>query len=234
MDSARIAECRRYRSRGIGLCTLASESDFQALSATGHFRCFPVHQTVMHDNSEMPFSAILCEGIIKLTKPLADGREQIVGLLYPGDFIGRPFDHMSHVSVECTTDTKLFCIPNARLDELLQHRQDLNRKMMSLAYSRLDTTRSWLVCVSRKSARERVATFLQAMRAASAMDGNNEAEFEVPLTRLEIGEFLGLTLETVSRQFSALRRENIIETRGMRHVRILSPSLLRQATDLKL
>jgi CRP/FNR family transcriptional regulator len=86
----------------------------------------------------------------------------------------------------------------------------------------LDAAREWMLLLGRKTAREKIASFLSiiARRDASLKNSKNATElaFDLPLTREAMADYLGLTLETVSRQMSALKRDGVIELKGKRHI----------------
>jgi CRP/FNR family transcriptional regulator, anaerobic regulatory protein len=166
--------------------------------------------------------ANVVSGVVKLTQSLEDGREQIVGVLFPSDFFGRAFGSQNSVypcTVQATGEVNLCIFPAARFDQLLVKFPNLERKMLEQTQKELDTARDWLTMLGRKTAPERVATFLYHFATRSAEAGCKAGHaFEMPFTRADIADFTGLTYETVSRQISILRKQGIIVAESPRHI----------------
>ncbi len=161
-------------------------------------------------------------GVVKLTKTLSDGRQQIVGLQFAPDFLGRPFLPESTVNAEAATTVELCSFPRPVLERLMAEQPSLERRLLAQTLRELDQAREWMVALGRKTACERVASFLlmicRSINPVSA--GRLEAAFELPLTRTEIADFLGLALETISRQLGRLRKEGILSFESNRRVKI--------------
>ena len=166
--------------------------------------------------------ANVVSGVAKLTQCLEDGREQIVGVLFPSDFVNRVSDGPNSVypcTVQAAGEVNICIFPAARFTQVLARFPKLERKMLEQAQKELDTARDWLTMLGRKTASERVATFLYyfATRSAEISCKKGHA-FEMPFTRADIADFTGLTYETVSRQISILRKQGIIVSETPRHI----------------
>jgi CRP/FNR family transcriptional regulator len=164
--------------------------------------------------------ANILNGVVKLTKMMPDGRQQIVGLQFAPDFTGRPFSRESALSAEAATDTEICAIPKATLDRLVNKSPDLERRLYSQALIELDEARDWMLTLGRKTAREKVASFLYLIATHIEPDKAEVTHFELPLSRQDIGDFLGLTIETVSRQITKLRQEKVIHVDNNRSVAV--------------
>lgn len=176
--------------------------------------------------------ANILKGVVKLTKVMADGRQQIVGLRFAPDFVGHPFASESPVVAEAAMDSEICAMPKAMFDRMVASTPSLERHLHSKAQLELDEAREWMLMLGRKTAREKVASFLYRIAARCDDVGSSPLRFELPLTRRETGDFLGLTIETVSRQMTKLRQENLIEVDGNRHVVILDMQRLQNAAGL--
>ncbi|MEM6303450.1 MAG: Crp/Fnr family transcriptional regulator [Pseudomonadota bacterium] len=167
--------------------------------------------------------ANVVSGVAKLVRTARDGRTQIVGLLFPSDFLG--FNSKVHgddtelYSIEAATDLQLCTFPREKFVGLLSKHPELEHRMLQRTFDELQVAREWMVLLGRKTAKERVATFLLHVakrmknQSCTAQDG-----FNLPLNRSEIADHIGLTVETVSRQFSQMRKKGILEMKGVRHV----------------
>ena len=166
------------------------------------------------------FSNVL-SGVVKLTKTLPDGRQQIVGLQFAPDFLGRPFRVESSLSAEAATDVELCSFPRKALEAMMKDQPGLEHRLLEQTLRELDQARDWMVTLGRKTATEKIASFLLMIAhnidPAAGSDRRSVA-FDLPLSRAEIADFLGLTIETVSRQFTRLRGDGVIRMEGNRHV----------------
>jgi CRP/FNR family transcriptional regulator len=175
----------------------------------------------LHGQGERVHSyANVLRGVVKLTKMMPDGRQQIVGLQFAPDFIGRPFSAESALSAEAATDTEVCAVPKAALDRMVNDSPDLERRLYNQALLELDEARDWMLTLGRKTAREKVASFLHLIATHIDPERSEVLHFELPLTRQDIGDFLGLTIETVSRQMTKLRQEKVIHVENNRTVTV--------------
>lgn len=184
-------------------------------------------QTLMWEGDDSLLVANVIDGVLSLSTSTADGREQIVGVVYPSDFIGRPFGGTTQHSVTALSDAQLCLFTRSAFDEFARSHPQLEHKLLERTLSELDRARHWMLLLGRKSAGERVATFLlemsQRLADASCTPGAEATgSFELPLTRQQMADLLGLTIETVSRQMTRLRQAGIIDLPGRRAVVILS------------
>jgi CRP/FNR family transcriptional regulator len=144
----------------------------------------------------------------------------------PPDLLGRPFAVESRVSAEAASQVDLCVIPKPALEAMMKDNASLEHRVMMQALRELDEARDWMVTLGRKTAAEKVASFL--FMIASHIDPTDEqvaAKFDLPLSRSDIADFLGLTIETVSRQISKLKADGVIEIVNYRHVTV--PDLAR-------
>lgn len=167
-------------------------------------------------------------GEVKISKMLPDGRQQIVAVQKLPALLGRPFAPEHGVSVRALTTVDLYVLPRATLETFLDCNPAMLRELCIDLASQLDASRELLLAVGRKSARERVASFLDDLRVRHGSRGGDSLQLH--LTRAEIADFLSLTVETVSRHLTALKREGVIELPNVRKLVIRDPERLRAAT----
>ena len=160
--------------------------------------------------------ASLSSGVVKLIRTLPDGRQQIVGLQFAPCLIGNFGQLTANVTVEAVGDISYCRIPCAALDERRADNPKLEAHLMSQLLGELEAAREAMLALGRKTARERVAGFILQMRAVRPQSD----VVHLALTRTELADYLGLTLETVSRQFSALQRDGVITSTRQREIRI--------------
>jgi len=182
----------------------------------------------------MSFVASIVTGVAKLEKMSEDGRTQTLGLMLPSDFIGRPGRDFAVYDVTAVSDITLCCFARSQFETMLETTPHIATRMLSMALDELDAVRDWLFLLGRKTAREKVATFLLLVqRRSEAFDAEGKPTLDhitLPLARSEIADYLGLTIETVSRQMSALKADGLIEVVGKRGVNLLNLPQLRAET----
>lgn len=163
----------------------------------------------------------LLSGVVKLSKTLSDGRQQIVGLQFAPDFVGRPFSKESTITAQAATDVDLCSFSRGAVERMMAQQPDLEHRLLRQTLKELDQARDWMVTLGRKTASEKIASFLLmiATNLDPAADATRRsATFDLPLLRGDIADFLGLTIETVSRQLTRLRTTGIIRIENNRHV----------------
>ncbi len=163
------------------------------------------------------YSNIL-NGVVKLSMMMSDGRQQIVGLQFAPDFMGRPFVRESSLTAEAATDTEICSFPKHILERMVNGSSDMEHRLLEQTAKELDEARGWMLTLGRKSAKEKVASFLYLIASHIDPDSEAKSSFDLPLTRADIADYLGLTIETVSRQMTKLRKEGIIRIENNRHV----------------
>src|SRR5262245_19810380 len=150
-------------------------------------------------------------GAEALYKVLADGRRQIVGFAYPGDLIGLGAQGEHVMNAQAIKPTRLRCLPFATLRHSASKDPALGLRLYEAVARELATTRDLMLTTGQRSATERVVSFLLAFSRRSQRNGQDPLDFELPMTRADIGDFLGLTIETVSRTFTKLKTLGLIE-----------------------
>lgn len=229
-------DCGSCPIRHRAVCARCSEDELQQLDEIKYYRSFEAGQTVIWSGDKMEFVGSVVSGIASLTQTMEDGRTQMVGLLLPSDFVGRPGREGAAYDVVATTDLVMCCFRKKPFEQLMSRTPHIAQRLLEMTLDELDAAREWMLVLGRKTAREKIASLLSiiARRDATlklaAIKG--PMVFDLPLTREAMADYLGLTLETVSRQMSALKRDGVIHLEGKRHVTIPDlPRLLEEAGD---
>lgn len=226
--------CADCAVRDLALCTSLSDTELQRLNQIGRKQHYAKGETVLWSGEESPVFANIVSGVLKLATTTADGREQIVGLLFPADFIGRLFAVKTEYDVTAITDVDLCVFPRTGFERALEDYAALERDLLRRTLDELDMTRQWMVLLGRKSAEEKVASFLVqiARRLSNEAKHKHQAySFDMPLTRAQIADVLGLTIETVSRQMTKLKTAGVIALPSARTIEILRPDILREMAE---
>jgi CRP/FNR family transcriptional regulator, anaerobic regulatory protein len=216
-------DCNSCPIRHRAVCARCETDELVRLEQMKYYRSFQAGQTVIWSGDRMDFVASVVSGIATLTQTMEDGRRQMVGLLLPSDFVGRPGRNTAAYDVTATTDLVMCCFRKKPFEELILSTPHISQRLLEMTLDELDAAREWMLLLGRKTAREKIASLL-AIIARRDVSLNPRSKgpivFDLPLTREEMADYLGLTLETVSRQVSALRREGVISLEGKRHVTV--------------
>ncbi|MDE3029135.1 MAG: Crp/Fnr family transcriptional regulator [Paracoccaceae bacterium] len=229
-------ECGNCPIRHRAVCARCDADELQVLEQIKYYRSFEAGQTVIWSGDRMDFVASVVTGIATLTQTMEDGRRQMVGLLLPSDFVGRPGREVAPYDVTATTDLVMCCFRKKPFEEMMSHTPHVAQRLLEMTLDELDAAREWMLLLGRKTAREKIASLVAiiARRDVSLQQkaGKGPVVVDLPLTREAMADYLGLTLETVSRQISALKRDGVIFLEGKRHVTIPSlDRLLEEAGD---
>ena len=204
------------------VCARCETDELRELDRIKYYRSFEAGQTVVWSGDHMEFVASVVTGVATLTQGMEDGRTQMVGLLLPSDFVGRPGRDRAPFNVIATTDLLMCCFRRKPFEEMMVRTPHIAQRLLEMTLSELDAAREWMLLLGRKTAREKIASLLAIMARRDAALGlrvpSGRIVFDLPLTREAMSDYLGLTLETVSRQITALRRDGLIELQGKRHV----------------
>lgn len=145
-------------------------------------------------------------GAVKVYKLLADGRRQMTGFLFPGDFLGLANEETYAYSAEAITHTALCRFPRRKLERLLERYPNMEHRLLAMASHELAAAQEQMLLLGRKTAREKIASFLLMLSRRATQRGQAGDPVSVPMSRNDIGDYLGLTTETVSRTFTQLRQ----------------------------
>lgn len=218
-----MASCDTCLVRNRAICSVLDNAELASLNRIGRTKTISAGQALMWEGDDSLMVANVIEGVLKLSTGTGDGREQIVGIVYPADFIGRPFGAQSPHTVTAMTDARVCTFTRGDFDAFARQHPDLEHKLLERTLTELDRARHWMLLLGRKSASEKVATFLLEMSdrlvdRTCALDSGPLAAFTLPFGRQQIADILGLTIETVSRQLTKLRNDGLVDLPSRRDI----------------
>ncbi|UAK26560.1 Crp/Fnr family transcriptional regulator [Sphingomonas nostoxanthinifaciens] len=224
--------CADCAVRDRALCGSLTDVELTALNQLGRRHEIAKGQTFVWAGDESIVCGNLLAGVLKLTAATPDGREQIVGLLYPADFVGRPYADTADFTVTALTDAELCVFPRIPFERALEDHQRMERLLLQRTFAALAEARGRMLMLARQSAEERIADFLLDMASRAESSGSRAVAggpitFDLPLTRGQIADVLGLTIETVSRQLTKLKVAGIIALPGARAVTLRDRNALK-------
>lgn len=220
-----MKDCSQCVVRNSAICAALMPDELEILGQLGRKQRVSKGQTLVWEGDDSIIVANVIGGILKVSMSIADGREQIVGVVFPGDFIGRPFGQKSPYSVTALGDAELCIFSRSNFDAFARNHPELEHKLLQRTLEELDRAREWMLLLGKKAADERIATLLLEMSSRLGEKGCSDVQdgldsFELPLDRQQMGDLLGLTIETVSRQLSRLKADGIIALPDRRMVAI--------------
>ena len=234
MNKSGGADCADCPIRHRAVCAHCESDELERLEEIKYYRSFEAGQTIIWSNDKVDFVGSVVSGVASLTQTMEDGRTQMVGLLLPSDFVGRPGREGSAYDVIATSDVVMCCFRRKPFEKLLAETPHIAHRLLEMTLDELDAAREWMLVLGRKTAREKIASLLSiiARRDPSRNTSGSTRVFELPLTREAMADYLGLTLETVSRQMSALKRDGVITLDGKRRVTVYDmETLMAEAGD---
>jgi CRP/FNR family transcriptional regulator, anaerobic regulatory protein len=170
-------------------------------------------------------------GALALHKILADGHRQVVGFAYPGDLIGLGNQGEHLMNAQAIKTTRLRCLPLSTLHQSVAKDPPLGFRLYEALGWELATGRDLMLTTGQRSATERVIGFLLAFSRRNDRKGEDPTRFELPMTRGDISDFLGLTIQTVSGTFSKLKMLGLIELPPSNRVRLADIHELAKLKD---
>jgi CRP/FNR family transcriptional regulator len=220
----KIAEnCSDCPIRHRAVCSKCEGDELLLLERIKSYKTYAPGDVIVWAETDVTHLGSVVMGVASINRTMEDGRRQLVGLLLPSDFIGRPGRDMVPYDIVAVTEVTVCHFHKAEFENMLASTPAIGSRLLELTLDELDAAREWMLLLGRKTAREKVTSFIAMLVRRALPDTGSVAEgitITLPLTRVEIGDFLGLTLETTSRQISALKKDGIVELRGAHDVHI--------------
>ncbi len=229
----KLKSCSDCPIRYNAVCSKCEPAELQELEEIKYYRSFSAGQPIFFAGDPLEFVASIISGVASLTRTMPDGRVQMVGLLLPSDFMGRPHRDTIDCDLMAETDVMLCCFRRKPFEKLIAETPHVGQRLLEMTLDELDAAREWMLVLGRKTAREKIASLLHmiATRMASLKPGHTaDATFTLPITRETMANYLGLTIETVSRQMSALKKEGLIAFDDRRDITVPDLDALKSET----
>lgn len=221
------ARCDACAVRSAAICGSLGLDALEDLSRLGRKIQLHPGQALLWEGNEAVLVGNVIEGMLKLSTVTGAGREQIVGIVFPSDFIGRPFGKDSHQTVIALTPATVCVFSRAAFDSFASDHGDIERALLLRTLDELDRARRWMLLLGRMSAPERVASLLLEI-VDRVGPGTPGEPIMLPLSRQQMADLLGLAIETVSRTMTRFEREGLIGLPGGRRVIVTDASALER------
>lgn len=219
--------CEDCPVKDTAACAVLTADERAAMAAAGRTRILQRGEMLFAAGDEAAACATLVTGAIKVSAIDAEGNEQILALIHPSGFIGELFAPFAHHDVVALTESKLCTFARGDFEAAIEIYPALARALLRRSQEDLLATRGLLELTGHASAEARLAALLHDFsRAASQSSGAPTSHFDLPLTRGEIANMLGLTIETVSRKLGEIEKSGAVRRTGERGIEVLNPALL--------
>lgn len=227
--------CSDCSVRGEAFCAAVPGPQLWALNNMAVHASVAAGATLLHAGDPADHVFTVTEGTFRLVRLLPDGRRQIPGFLAPGDFLGFGNSATYVWDVEAVTDSAICRFSRGEFERLVERFPAVERRLLEKAAAEIVVAQELALTLGRKSAHERLATFLtqrveRAERAGEAAP-TGAVILTLPMSRSDIADHLGLTIETVSRTFTLLRQEGLIALAGPDRVTIPDRAALARTAE---
>jgi CRP/FNR family transcriptional regulator len=182
------------------------------IAGIGSFRRLTSRSTLFFEGERAAGIYEVVRGMLRLYKLMPDGRRQITGFITKGHLIGLAPQQRHLHTAETVTDVTLCCYPRTRFDRLVDEVPGFARRLLDVTFDELRAAQDQMLLLGRKTAVEKIASFL-LMMADRDDTADETGEVELPMGRSDIGDYLGLNSETVSRTVTKLRHDGVISLR---------------------
>ena len=212
--------CKHCDVRDKAICKVLDYAELRQLNRISTAVKLEPGGTVFYEGDDSTYLFNVVRGSIRLSKLLPDGRRQVTGFLFPGDFLGLSIAGVYPYTAEALAATELCRFERASLTRLLDSFPKLEHQLLSLASNELAQAQDHIMVLGRKTATERVASVLLKLVDRIGRKANGGCSLDLPMTRSDLADYTGLTTETVSRTLSQLKKQGVINTSGVRDLRI--------------
>jgi CRP/FNR family transcriptional regulator len=211
------------------VCSALSHDDRRELARMGHHRRYARGETIVAAGDANMVCATLTHGAAKMSTIDRDGTERILALVHPAGMLGQLFAPAATMHVTALTDSEACVFPRGDFERLSGARPALAGRLLAEVSRELTESRNLIDLISKRQARARVSALILAFsRAASPAPCHDAAAFDLPLTRGEMAQLLGITIETVSRTLTALEGDGVIRREGSHGIVIRDRAALEE------
>lgn len=219
---ARPASCDLCEVRERSVCADLGPREFSQVEKIMARRTVAKNRAIMAEGEPNDSLYVVVQGSFRLTKHLDDGRRQVTGFLFKGDFAGvRPTDASAYTA-EALEDSLVCHFPHKFLDEVAKNSPGVKDRLIARGQTEYHKAQDHIVLLGKKTAEERVESFLDLISRSTGEEDGDEREVHLPMSRQDIADYLGLRLETLSRTLTGLKKKGVIKDLTRRSV-VLAP-----------
>jgi len=224
--------CEECPVRDRSMCNVLNDQEVQVMARNSADLAKKSGKLICEEGDPAQYIFNIRSGTVRLSKMLSDGRRQITGFLSDGDFFGMPNDDLYCYTAEAITDVEICRFPRKKIFSSFEQIPKLGKRAFEMTRTELHSAHEHMLILGRKTAQEKLSSFLLHMmhkfNLCKTADQTKMAlpHLSLPMSRADIADYLGLTVETVSRQFSALQKRKFIELKDAHTVVLREPKRL--------
>jgi CRP/FNR family transcriptional regulator len=211
--------------------SIRQRPEIEMLLGVGIAQDSAARQTIVVEGEPRSHGFRVLSGAVRLFKDLADGRRQVIEFLVAGECFGLVGAAHYAYGVEAIVASKLARYPCAKLDAAARANPLLAERLLELARTDLERAHAQMLLLGRKTAEEKIASFLLALARRQGDSAQPARVLKLPMSRQDMGDYLGLTIETVSRTMTRLRQDGLIALRSPQQVVLQQLSTLETLAE---
>jgi CRP/FNR family transcriptional regulator len=219
--------------RSVGICgSLCGSGDADLIGSLSRRMAYPGRSVLMEEGGPGQFAFNVISGTVMLSKTLPDGRRQVLGFAVAGDFLGLSMRDTNGLTAVALGSVEVCRMQRSHLRELALQSSKFMSQLHEMMASELESAHDHMMLLGRRGVEEKIACFLLSLRQRVARRQAISPRVDLPMTRQDIADYLGVTLETVSRTLSKMARNRLIVI-VPDGVRLLDIDTLEQMASLK-
>lgn len=226
-----VSRCLICSAKTLNMCGSLEPQELAKLSKIARCESFRNGEALFHEGDPATNVYNVTDGAIRLSSTLKNGRRQVVGFMFAGDFIGFSDRDTFPFTGEAVRGAKVCKFTRGDLTRAVSEFPKIEHRLLEMAGTDLASAQEHIIMLGQGSAAEKVSSFLLMLSKKTAQRGGAENPVHLPMTREDIADYLGLAFETVSRCFTRLENEGLIEIESTRVVRIKDFEALADYSD---
>lgn len=220
--------CEACPARVLSICAAMRTEDLGRLAVMRNSHRVEAGETFVSEGETATHFFNITEGSVKVYKLMADGRRQITGFLFAGDLLGLAVNDTYTYSAEALTPVTVCRFPRRQLERLLDEFPKMEKRLLAIASNELAAAQEQMMLLGRKTAHERIASFLLMLARREERFGRSGDALRLTMTRTDIADYLGLTTETASRAFTSFKKRGWIELESGNNVALSDRDALEE------
>ncbi len=224
--------CSLCKIRSYSFCRCLNDDQLEIFSKVSFEKKFTDKENIFLQNDPSTHLYNITEGNVKIYQLLDDGRIQIIGFLYPGDFFGTYKNNKYNYSAEAIGNLRVCVFDQRVLDKYMDQNPILAKELLNQTSYELTLAQDRMTVMGRLNAIEKISIFFINISNQRKRIGWQSNPISLSMTRQDIADYLGLTIETVSREISKLKTSNIIKIISSKQLFINDIEKLKQISKL--
>lgn len=223
--------CMSCDARARAICNTLDCQELLRLNDIAQAKIFRANQVILSEGESTRSVFNIVSGVVRLSRLLSDGRRVVTGFLFPGDFLGISLDGVNSVTAEAIGEVATCKMEWNKLQNLFEDIPKLEHRLLQMTVGEVINGRDHMMLLARKTLRERMATFLLKFEEYLREADSEPSTLKLPMSRADIADYLGVTVETISRCLAAMAEEGLIQLLSPRRIAILSREAVAEIAE---